>query len=216
MSRISALSEAYLRKAPRQSRSRSVVEAILGGASDLLDGERNEDDVTVQEVADRAGVGIGSLYDYFRDRRSLLAAFAAKATEDNRLAFEKVLAGTDALPLEEGVRCIMDFCFAQFTEKKRAPRAVMRIAYAVGLMPTVAQSTDVAAVSLANALRRRKDVHVTDCDVAAWTMTHTMMGIVHTLVWMDEPSYSSETLRAELITLYSGYLGGARHPRPPA
>lgn len=114
-----------------------------------------------------------------------------------------------------GVGRIVEFCFAQFTERKRVPRAVLKIAHAVGLMPTVAQSTDVAAVSLANALRRRTDVHVTDCDVAAWTMTHTMMGVVHTLIWMDEPRCSSEALRAELIALYSAYLGGSsRSPFP--
>ncbi|MCW5837818.1 MAG: helix-turn-helix transcriptional regulator, partial [Labilithrix sp.] len=76
MSRISSLYDAYLRKAPRQSRSRSVVEAILGAASERLSRGGEEEDVTLQEVADRAGVGIGSLYDYFRDRRSILSALA--------------------------------------------------------------------------------------------------------------------------------------------
>lgn len=208
MSRISVLYEAHLRKAPRQSRSRSVVEAILVAAAEQLTREGHEDRIMVQGVADRAGVAISSLYDYFGDRRNLLAAVAAKITEDNRHAFEAVLETIAKLPREEGVRRIVDFCFTRFTADKRGPRAVLKIAHAVGLMPTIAQSTDVAAESLANALRKRDDVHVADVDLAAWIMTHTMMGVAHTLIWQDEPKWPSDAMRAELASLFSGYLAG--------
>jgi AcrR family transcriptional regulator len=207
MSRISALYDAYLRKAPRQSRSRSVVEAILGAASERLSRSGDEDDVTVQDVADRAGVGIGSLYDYFRDRRSLLSALAAKVTEDNLHAFEALLETTAPLSLEESVGKLVDFCFATYTSNKRIPRAVLKIAHSIGLMPTLAQSQTVFADSLATALRKRTDVHVADIDVAAWMVTQAMMGVMHTLVWQDEPTISNEALRRELVTLSCKYLG---------
>jgi hypothetical protein len=38
----------------------------------------------------------------------------------------------------------------------------LKIAHAAGLMPTI---------------------HVADVDLAAWTLTHTMMGVAHTLIW---------------------------------
>ena len=201
-SRTSWLYETYLRRAPRQSRSRSVVEAILRAAAEQLTREGDEERVLMQGVADRAGVGISSLYAYFKDRRSLLAALTAKVTEDNRHAFDAVLERTAALSREDGVRRIVDFCFTRFTSDKRGPRAVLKVAHAIGLMPTIAQRTDIAAESLARALRKRTDVHVADVDRAAWVMTHTMMGAVHTLIWQDHPRWSSESLRAEMVALF--------------
>ena len=123
MSRISSLYDAYLRKAPRQSRSRSVVEAVLGAASERLSRSGDEADVSLQDIAKRAGVGIGSLYDYFRDRRSLLAALAAKVTEDNLDAFQVLLAKTHDLPLNEACGLLVDFCFETYASNKRSSGA---------------------------------------------------------------------------------------------
>ncbi|MBX3264843.1 MAG: TetR family transcriptional regulator [Labilithrix sp.] len=206
MSRISSLYDAYLRKAPRQSRSRSVVEAILGAASERLSRGGEEEDVTLQEVADRAGVGIGSLYDYFRDRRSILSALAAKVTEDNLRAFEEVLASTRELPLEDGVGKIVDFCFATYTANKRVPRAVLKIAHSIGLMPTLAESQTVFAESLAAELRERRDVAARDLDLTAWTVTQAMMGVMNTLVWQDTPPHAEAELRRELVALFCKHL----------
>jgi AcrR family transcriptional regulator len=212
--RIASLYEAFLRKAPRHARSRAMVEAMLTAALEHLTREGSEDRVVIQGVADRAGVGIGSLYDYFGDRRSLMAAVAAKVTEDNRAAFEAVLARTASDSRAEGVARIVEFWLGRFTADKRGPRAVLRIAHAIGLMPTVAASTDVAAEALARALRLRTDINVPDVDVAAWVMTHTMMGVAHTLIWQDAPRCEVQAIRAELGALFSAYLAG--ESRAPA
>jgi AcrR family transcriptional regulator len=207
VSRVSALYDAYLRKAPRQSRSRSVVEAILSAAAEKLARTHDEEDLTLQDIAVRAGVGVGSLYDYFRDRRSLLSAFAAKVTEDNLRAFEHLLAETDALPLRDGVERIVDFTFTTYASNKRIPRTVLRISHSIGLMPTLAQSQSVFAESLAAALRKRNDVTAANIDLAAWTVTQAMMGVIHTVIWEDAPRHAQSELRDELVTLFCKHLG---------
>jgi AcrR family transcriptional regulator len=207
VSRISALYDAYLRKAPRQSRSRNVVEAILTATSERLSRTGDDENVTVQEVANRAGVGVGSLYDYFSDRRSLLSAVAAKITEDNLHAFEDLLGTTHDLSLQDSVGSIVDFCFRTYTANKRIPRAVLKIAHTIGLMPTIAHSQTVFAESLAGTLRKRNDVPAANIDLTAWTITQAMMGVMHTLVWQDEPKHSEADLRTELISLFGRHLG---------
>ena len=187
-----------------------MVEAILDAAAEQLTREGDEERVPMQGVADRAGVSISSLYDYFKNRRSLLSALTAKVTEDNRHAFDAVLQKTAAMSREDAVTRIVDFCFTRFTSDKRGPRAVLKVAHATGLMPTIAQRTDIAAESLASALRERTDVHVADVDRAAWVMTHTMMGVAHTLIWQEKPRWSSDSLRAEMVALFCGYLAGGR------
>jgi AcrR family transcriptional regulator len=59
-------------KEPRQARSKLTFRSILEAASQLL----NRDDgskLTTRGIAERAGVSIGSLYQYFRGEDSILA-----------------------------------------------------------------------------------------------------------------------------------------------
>lgn len=207
-SRFTAFYEAHLRKRPQQSRSRSVVEAILVAALDKLTHGDDEGTITVQDVATRAGVGIGSLYDYFRDRQSLLAAAAAKVTEDNLRAFEAELERIQPMPLEEGVRAIMNFSVQMYTKDKKPARAVLRIAHTLGVMPTLAESQTIFARSLAEALRKRTDLGPIDIDLSAWILTQSMMGLVHTLVWQDEPTVPVDAMIDEACRMYTRHLRG--------
>jgi len=61
------------RKSPKQSRSKITVEAILEATTHILlaVGAQN---LTTNHVAERAGVSIGSLYQYFPNKESLIAA----------------------------------------------------------------------------------------------------------------------------------------------
>lgn len=72
------------RKQPRQQRSRATWEAILDAAAQLF-GQLGYAATTTNKVAERAGVSIGSLYQYFPDKDALLMALAerhlAEATE---------------------------------------------------------------------------------------------------------------------------------------
>jgi AcrR family transcriptional regulator len=64
------------RKRPRQERSRETVRAILEAAAQLF-GERGEAGATTDAIAARAGVSIGSLYQYFPSKDALLATLSA-------------------------------------------------------------------------------------------------------------------------------------------
>jgi AcrR family transcriptional regulator len=76
--RIGTFYQRFLRKTPQQPRSRSVVDGLLVAALDRLARADADDPLTLNEVAKKAGVAIGSLYDYFPDRTSLLSAAATK------------------------------------------------------------------------------------------------------------------------------------------
>jgi AcrR family transcriptional regulator len=203
---IHALYDAYLRKQPKQSRSRTVVEAILTAAGDVINRSEDEEGLRVQDVAERAGVGIGSLYDYFGDRKSLMAGLAAKVTEENLRTFEEVLHRCEAVDLERSVALIVDHAFDTYTKSKKMPRAVLRIASKIGLMPTLADSQAEFARALAGMLRTRTDVRVKDVDATAYVVTNAVMGVVHTVIWSDTPPFSSEALRAATTAMCFDHL----------
>lgn len=63
------------RKLPRQARSRALVDAILDAAAHIL-AERGREALNTNIVAEKAGVSIGSLYQYFPNREAIIAAVA--------------------------------------------------------------------------------------------------------------------------------------------
>jgi len=55
------------RKLPQQDRSKVTVEAILTAAAHILT-EHGYDNTSTNRIAERAGVSIGSLYQYFPNK----------------------------------------------------------------------------------------------------------------------------------------------------
>lgn len=70
-----------MRKEPRQNRSRATVEAILRAGARVLS-DAGWAGFTTNRVADLAGVSIGSLYQYFPDKLSLVDAIRRRHIGD--------------------------------------------------------------------------------------------------------------------------------------
>lgn len=73
------------RKRPLQARSRLTVAAVVDAAARILV-ERGYVGVTTNAIAERAGVSIGSLYQYFPDKAAILAAVCERHRERVREA----------------------------------------------------------------------------------------------------------------------------------
>ena len=67
--------EGFQRRRPKQSRSRATCEAILEAASQILE-RSGPAGFNTASVAERAGVSIGTLYQYFPDKQAILLAAA--------------------------------------------------------------------------------------------------------------------------------------------
>lgn len=65
------------RKLPRQARSRALVDAILDAAARIL-AQHGREALNTNLVAEKAGVSIGSLYQYFPNREAIIAAVARR------------------------------------------------------------------------------------------------------------------------------------------
>ena len=89
-----------IRRQPTQARARERVERILTAATELI-AETGSDAVRMTEVAERAGVPIGSLYQYFPDKPAILRTLAMRVMERVRdglkQSLQEVRDGKDAL-----------------------------------------------------------------------------------------------------------------------
>src|SRR5215813_7313725 len=70
-----------MRKEPQQERSRETVEAIFEATAHIL-GRRGWAKLNTNEVAEVAGVSIGSLYQYFPNKLALIEAVRRRHFHD--------------------------------------------------------------------------------------------------------------------------------------
>lgn len=75
-----------MRKQPSQSRSKATIDAILTAAAQVLI-EGGYSDASTNRIADHAGVGIGSLYEYFPGKEAIFAELRRR--EDRK--FRKIV-----------------------------------------------------------------------------------------------------------------------------
>jgi AcrR family transcriptional regulator len=74
-------SEPALRRVPQQARSRALIQRVLDSAEELLAGEGVEA-LTTTRIAAEANVAVGSLYQYFPDKRAIVDALAARYLDE--------------------------------------------------------------------------------------------------------------------------------------
>ncbi len=102
------------RRAPSQRRSRERLERLLAAASRLIE-EAGSDVMRMSDVAEVAGVSIGSLYQYFPDKAAIIRTLAERFNAEGRACVETSLArvGNEA-DLCAALAEIVDAYYAMF------------------------------------------------------------------------------------------------------
>jgi AcrR family transcriptional regulator len=99
---------------PTQQRSRERVERMLAGASELI-ARDGSDAMRMSEVAERAGVPIGSLYQFFPDKRAIILTLAERYNAAGRACIEKELAPVCTLDeLKQAFSRLIDIYYGLF------------------------------------------------------------------------------------------------------
>jgi AcrR family transcriptional regulator len=101
------------RKSPSQERSRRTVERILDAAARIFH-EQGYAGATTNDVADEAGVSVGSLYQYFPNKDSLLVALTRRHIESTTVGLTHLLGQTSvASGFDTILRQVVDFLVKQ-------------------------------------------------------------------------------------------------------
>lgn len=92
------------RRRPQQSRSRELVRAIREAGLAIL-AEQGAAGLTTNRIAERAGVGIASLYRYYPDKEAVLADLFDEKVRAIDQSYRETIAGQrlDSLPLRAKV-----------------------------------------------------------------------------------------------------------------
>jgi AcrR family transcriptional regulator len=109
------------RKAPRQKRSRQLVEDILEAAIRVLSHEGAKR-FTTARVAETAGVSVGSLYQYFPNKEAILFRLQTDEWKRTGDLMHAILTDTSRAPLERLRATVHAFFLSEWEE------AALRIA----------------------------------------------------------------------------------------
>ncbi|WP_119460625.1 TetR family transcriptional regulator [Rhodospirillaceae bacterium SYSU D60014] len=102
------------RRAPVQRRSRERVERMLTAAATLI-AEGGSDAMRMSDVAEMAGVSIGSLYQYFPDKGAIIRTLAERYNAQGRACIAAALADVrDMDGLREAFAGLIDTYYAMF------------------------------------------------------------------------------------------------------
>ena len=201
------MEDPFLKKQPRQSRSRAVVSALVSAFDQLL--ERTEDlsGISVHRVAERAGVGIGSLYDYFTSRENLFGEFLVRLTDENFVKLQAAVEATNDVDLGETVERLIDATCEVYLARPRRTRGAITIIARLGLMkPVLAERDRFAAVIATRILRSHPALDRARVEAVCVTVCDAVMGVVMAELWRPT-SDVCERMRAVTRSLLRQELG---------
>jgi len=189
------------RKRPRQDRSRFTVEAILEATTDILARGRAET-LTTNRIAERAGVNIASLYQYFPGKHAILAELRRRHGAEQRAAVQRALVERRGDDLESTLRALVATGIAGHAVAPQLQRA-----FSEELPPL--RYDDVAAadaplIAEFRALLRRSRVQ--DVDLAMWMVAAAADAVIHRAVVERPEALADGSIANELVALLAGYL----------
>lgn len=195
------------RKSPVQARSSASVDAILEATIQVLL-KVGKEHLTTTKVASRAGVSVGTLYQYFPNKSALLQAVLKRhlvgVVEEVELACKQ----QEGRLLDQMVSALVN-AFLQ---------AKMKDAKTSVALYSVSSDVDGAKIVRQTAVRFNRAVvqmlatscePLADPELAAFMLQSTMVGISRSLLESAAPAERFEKVRQELIRLGLAYLKAA-------
>jgi len=201
------------RRRPSQRRSQVTVAAILDAAARVFE-ERGFDAGTTNHVAERAGVSIGSLYEYFPNKDAMVVAVVERELERER---SKLLAILEPAATERDLAAQLRAFVETLVELHAKRPALHRILFDQAEHPPAAHACvlrfeESLAHALAETLRGVRP-SLRDPDTTAHLIVQTTESLAHRFVLRGIHDLGRADFVRELTRLLIGYVGGARERR---
>ena len=128
-----------------------MVEATL----DLFT-KRDEDSPSVRAIAERAGVGVGSIYEYFSSREGVIDAVVERFTTENFDRFASRLE-RESSSLDTLVGELLDEVIDVYTARPSLTRSAIGVIVTFGRLGPMTQKRDQIAGRIADRIGERFD-----------------------------------------------------------
>jgi AcrR family transcriptional regulator len=194
------------RRIPRQARAAGTVALILEAAAQILEAGGLAA-FNTNAVAERAGVSIGTLYQYFSEKNAIVMALTQQemgaALEDVRRSLET---GNDR-SVEGHVRAMVRAIIHAFRGRARARKAVVQVMLAQGL--GIEMMAPVAAFIASAGAEVGHDAQAQLRPLSReqlFVLSRAMLGTIRAAVLEEQPFLRSRTFEDEIVRLILAYF----------
>jgi AcrR family transcriptional regulator len=205
---VDALVALEPRKTPIQARSTVTVEAISEATIQVLLSHGAER-LTTTRVAQRAGVSVGTLYQYYPNKQSLL--FAVLENHFNSIAakFEGACESACHKPLAEMIRQIVETFVDAKMERADVSVALYRVSVDVGRPTLIKRFNQRSRKAVELMLQTVPDAKSAPDKFAIDMMLAAMAGAMRSLLEAGPSSATVRKSREQLVLLCQSYMAAA-------
>lgn len=196
------------RRSPVQGRAQATVEAIVKAAAQIL-ARHGADAATTNAIAARAGVSIGSLYQYFADREALIAELERRHVEEMQRVLARELAGLGERPLPAAIEQLVAAIIAAHKVAPRLHQA-LHLSLARGRLDAIDQFEARLEGLVAQALAARPDLAIADPGLTATLLVRAVGGLIRTTLRREPERLGEPALAAAMTGMILGTLERAR------
>lgn len=196
------------RKTPIQARSTVTVEAISEATIQVLL-RHGAERLTTTRVAERAGVSVGTLYQYYPNKQSLLFGVLEQHMNNVAARVEAACESARHKPLAEMIREMVEAFVDAKMERSDISVALYRVAADVGgpaLIKRVSQRSRKAVEAM---LQTAPDAKAPADKFAIDIMLAAMAGAMRSLLEAGPTSATVRKSREQLVLLCQSYMAAA-------
>ncbi|WP_176086920.1 TetR/AcrR family transcriptional regulator [Martelella sp. HB161492] len=195
------------RKIPKQVRAEATVSAILEATAQILQAE-NPKAATTNAIARRAGVSIGTLYQYFPNKNAILITLARRELAFTGTAVNAEIASQMGGKVQtDPLRAAIHALIQGFSGRLRTRKALIEALIAHGLSEELTLPVDRA---MRDMLAARTSGDVDGCleisPITAYVLTRAIIGVIRSAVMEESPYFGTQVFEDELVGLAHSML----------
>lgn len=193
------------RKQPRQARSQVTVDTVFEATIQVLlsDGPQR---LTTTRVADRAGVSVGTLYQYYPNKQALLYAVLQRHLVRVGDSVEVAARGAHRAPVRAMVAAVVEAFVRAKTEHIDEARALYGVAAELESAELVKSVGKRNRAAISAMLATASDARFDDLALTSFMFSAAMAGPTRAMVEGDAPPRMLRALRGQLESLCLSYL----------
>ena len=193
------------RTSPVQARSTASVDAILKATIQVLL-RVGKEKLTTTRVATRAGVSVGTLYQYFPNKTALLRAAMRLHMEEILAEVDKVSVAQRGQPVEQMAEALaVSFLAVKMRDPKKS-RALYAVSSDVEGAKIAAGGVARVNNAIVGLLQSAPEVLTKDLQLMATVLQSTIAGLKRQLLESDMPEAQFEVMQRELVLVVRSYV----------
>ncbi|MCU4709985.1 TetR/AcrR family transcriptional regulator [Acinetobacter pittii] len=193
------------RKSPVQARSTATIEVLHEATIQVLLKEGIVKCNTTR-IAERAGISVGSIYQYYPNRDSLLAAVLQRHLDSIAQRVEELCLKYEKTSIEIIIIALVDEIILAKLSNPEESKALYAISGERGGLDLSRRMNDRMLAAVSNLLESASDIEFDDSQIVAEVILGTIMGLIRRVLENQITDKAEQVLESHLKQMVLAYL----------